>query len=36
MLLKKRASSVFGLDNISEKFGMEVLNNFKSVKNIFK
>jgi hypothetical protein len=36
MLVKKRASSAVGLGNISENFGMEVLNNFKSVKNMLK
>jgi hypothetical protein len=29
MLVKKCASSAVGLGNISEKFGMEVMNNFK-------
>jgi hypothetical protein len=33
---KKCASSAVGLGNISEEFGMEVLNNFKSVKNMLK
>jgi hypothetical protein len=36
VLIKKLVNSVVDLGNVTENFGVEVLNNFKSVKNVLK